>query len=278
MSSNLKRRGLWLTSLGLIALASECDAKQTGTPDNNADGGPPEMSMLCDDSCPFASDGTCSDGGEGSTFPTCAFGTDCSDCGTRETPPPSNMCTPSCSGKECGSDGCGGSCGTCSEGSCNADGQCDSGSVGECDPSAGAFCEGDQLVTCMAVDSTATRVSRRCQDGCSGGECVTATRPTSVRITGNFGGRDPSFVGSPPDVAAFIGNGSTPTFTPEVASIPDITGSYGASVVVSPARSVVWPWVSESSFGATAGETYYVFVEAEDTWRYTVNIEEAEAE
>jgi len=34
-------------------------------------------------------------------------------------------CTPSCSGKECGSDGCGGSCGTCGAGeTCNALGQC----------------------------------------------------------------------------------------------------------------------------------------------------------
>ncbi len=35
-------------------------------------------------------------------------------------------CTPSCNGKQCGSDGCGGSCGTCSAGTtCNASGTCD---------------------------------------------------------------------------------------------------------------------------------------------------------
>ena len=34
-------------------------------------------------------------------------------------------CTPSCSGKQCGDDGCGGSCGTCSTGnSCNGNNQC----------------------------------------------------------------------------------------------------------------------------------------------------------
>eukprot|EP00906_Rhabdomonas_costata_P017414 RCo025133 len=34
-------------------------------------------------------------------------------------------CTPSCSGKQCGSDGCGGSCGTCTSGTCNTTtGQC----------------------------------------------------------------------------------------------------------------------------------------------------------
>ena len=35
-------------------------------------------------------------------------------------------CTPACDGKQCGSDGCGASCGTCAAGSvCNANGQCD---------------------------------------------------------------------------------------------------------------------------------------------------------
>jgi hypothetical protein len=39
--------------------------------------------------------------------------------------PWSNTCTPQCSGKQCGSDGCGGSCGTCGSGaSCDASGQC----------------------------------------------------------------------------------------------------------------------------------------------------------
>jgi GH18 family chitinase len=40
-------------------------------------------------------------------------------------------CTPSCSGKQCGSDGCGGSCGTCSSGNtCNGNNQCVSASGG----------------------------------------------------------------------------------------------------------------------------------------------------
>jgi hypothetical protein len=34
------------------------------------------------------------------------------------------VCTPACSGKVCGPDGCGGSCGTCSSGTCDASGQC----------------------------------------------------------------------------------------------------------------------------------------------------------
>jgi hypothetical protein len=43
------------------------------------------------------------------------------------TRPPTGQncnCTPSCAGKQCGPDGCGGSCGDCQGGTCNAQGQC----------------------------------------------------------------------------------------------------------------------------------------------------------
>lgn len=44
---------------------------------------------------------------------------------TRPTTGASCNCTPQCSGKQCGDDGCGGSCGNCASGtSCNASGQC----------------------------------------------------------------------------------------------------------------------------------------------------------
>ena len=39
-------------------------------------------------------------------------------------------CTPSCSGRECGNDGCGGNCGTCSGGETCSDGRCTGGSTG----------------------------------------------------------------------------------------------------------------------------------------------------
>lgn len=43
---------------------------------------------ICNDECPFANDGTCQDGGDGSiAAPSgssfCAYGTDCTDCGVR---------------------------------------------------------------------------------------------------------------------------------------------------------------------------------------------------
>ena len=42
-----------------------------------------ETSELCTDTCSFAGDGECDDGGEGSDFAICEYGTDCSDCGVR---------------------------------------------------------------------------------------------------------------------------------------------------------------------------------------------------
>ncbi len=41
---------------------------------------------LCDDTCEFAMDGECDDGGPGSMFDVCDLGTDCSDCGPRPAP------------------------------------------------------------------------------------------------------------------------------------------------------------------------------------------------
>ncbi|MDA7744754.1 hypothetical protein N8911_01510 [bacterium] len=39
--------------------------------------------QLCDDSCPFANDGVCDDGGKDSLHDVCQLGTDCNDCGER---------------------------------------------------------------------------------------------------------------------------------------------------------------------------------------------------
>jgi hypothetical protein len=44
---------------------------------------PSEPAGSCDDTCSFARDGVCDDGGEGSWYDVCSYGTDCSDCGPR---------------------------------------------------------------------------------------------------------------------------------------------------------------------------------------------------
>ncbi|MBN2196823.1 MAG: LDL receptor domain-containing protein [Polyangiaceae bacterium] len=38
---------------------------------------------LCTDSCRWAGDGVCDDGGSGSSYDACGYGTDCTDCGVR---------------------------------------------------------------------------------------------------------------------------------------------------------------------------------------------------
>ena len=43
-----------------------------------------EPSPNCTDTCPFANDGVCDDGGPGAAFDVCVLGADCIDCGPRE--------------------------------------------------------------------------------------------------------------------------------------------------------------------------------------------------
>jgi len=42
-----------------------------------------EETEICLDTCDYAGDGECDDGGPGSDFAICEYGTDCTDCGTR---------------------------------------------------------------------------------------------------------------------------------------------------------------------------------------------------
>jgi hypothetical protein len=39
---------------------------------------------VCDNTCTYAYDGVCDDGGQGSSFSVCDCGTDCFDCGERK--------------------------------------------------------------------------------------------------------------------------------------------------------------------------------------------------
>lgn len=48
-------------------------------------------------------------------------------------------CVPNCAGRQCGDNGCGGSCGACSSGTCNSNGQCVISCTDECSP-AGPVC------------------------------------------------------------------------------------------------------------------------------------------
>jgi len=78
-------------------------------------------------------------------------------------------CVANCTGKVCGNDGCGGSCGTCTTGTCNSTGSCVAGS---CNPGvcgvAGAMCGVVANGTCGTMNCG------NCSGGynCVGGSCV----------------------------------------------------------------------------------------------------------
>ena len=63
--------------LGLIFILAMTTVTSCGNDDEDED------RNLCTNSCPFASDGDCDDGGPGADFSLCDLGTDCNDCGTR---------------------------------------------------------------------------------------------------------------------------------------------------------------------------------------------------
>jgi len=101
-------------------------------------------------------------------------------------------CSPSCSGKQCGSDGCGGSCGTCSYGyACNAYGQCTSSCTPSC---SGKQCGSDGCggscgscasgYSCSAAGKCVAGCTPDCTyrecgtDGC-GGSCGTCASGTT---------------------------------------------------------------------------------------------------
>jgi hypothetical protein len=60
-----------------------------GSPEGD-DGGD-DGSPICEDTCQYANDGECDDGGPGADFDECAYGSDCADCGPRD--PISSTCT-----------------------------------------------------------------------------------------------------------------------------------------------------------------------------------------
>ena len=91
-----------LVLLGLVALVAACTPSRGGgggsddddaaaDDDDDATDDDDAAGDLCTDSCGpegkpggWAGDGACDDGGEGSEFSVCDFGTDCTDCGPRD--------------------------------------------------------------------------------------------------------------------------------------------------------------------------------------------------
>lgn len=73
-------------------------------------------------------------------------------------------CQPRCTGRTCGSNGCGGTCGTCPSGTtCNANGTCSSGGGG----GGGDSC-GSCLSSCRGISGCCTGCGCICQSPCGG--------------------------------------------------------------------------------------------------------------
>jgi formylglycine-generating enzyme required for sulfatase activity len=105
---------------GCGGLCGECEAGEVCTPEGSCE--VPSCSGLCNDEGPDM---------DGNGDPDCACDEDCFDSGNccgdicDACPDLAGCCVPQCEDKECGEDGCGGSCGACAlDEECNGQGQC----------------------------------------------------------------------------------------------------------------------------------------------------------
>lgn len=131
---------------GICALGTDCiDCGPRGDDGGVTDGG--GEGVGCTNTCEFANDGTCDDGGTGSSFDICLLGTDCADCGARDV----SVCSDTCSDP--------------------GDGICDDGGPGasfaicelgtdctDCGPRSGTQLPGEVTGACCLEDGT-------CADG-----------------------------------------------------------------------------------------------------------------
>ena len=117
--------------------------------------------------------------------------------GNQSPPPPKSppppTCTPNCTGKTCGDDGCGGTCGNCpgaqdvcQNGHCICVPQCApanacgaNGCNGSCGTCAGPTCQGTTLTTTECRGGVCTPVQTACGAGqrCFQNACCTPTPP-----------------------------------------------------------------------------------------------------
>ncbi|RME23224.1 MAG: hypothetical protein D6806_11635, partial [Deltaproteobacteria bacterium] len=87
------------------------------------------------------------------------------------------VCNPDCQGRECGPDGCGGSCGECDAPAvCNQQGKCTAGCVDACEREGASVCIEGGVATCRDSDGDGCLEwdgPEPCPDGtgCIGGEC-----------------------------------------------------------------------------------------------------------
>ncbi|MEM9863831.1 MAG: hypothetical protein AAF938_19685 [Myxococcota bacterium] len=181
-----------------------------------------EPEMLCSEECRFSNDGECDDGGEGSLTSSCAFGTDCLDCGAREGTPATcdPDAPPRCEGNSvvfCRVEG-GEPAVTVS--ACDAGQRCE---AGQCMGGGGTChsprCEGNVAVTCELVSGSPVSQREDCGSAtCTDGACMSETMPDAVTIRANFGAGVPTSAGS----ATLLLLRGVPSFTPNISTLPNI--------------------------------------------------------
>jgi hypothetical protein len=154
--------------------------------DPGPDPGPDPDAWICSDRCRYADDGMCDDGGPGSEYSLCAFGTDCADCGARDPAdaplPPAPLCGDECeyaSDGECDDGGPGSDYSLCPLGTDCADcGPREADGPG--DPYDGEVpaCGGEGDACCAASGS-------QCDERLHCNEDGRCERPTGCGILGN---------------------------------------------------------------------------------------------
>jgi hypothetical protein len=107
-------------------------------------------------------------------------------------------CTPNCTGKTCGDDGCGGTCGSCGSGqTCSPGGTCTGGGscshpicstggslTASCDTCAAQICAADSFCCSSSWDSICVgEVATVCHQTCGGGTCAHPICSTGTKLT-----------------------------------------------------------------------------------------------
>ncbi|MCK5803167.1 MAG: hypothetical protein KAI66_10060 [Lentisphaeria bacterium] len=169
---------------GVSANGCECDVSGTNICYNNACCTPNCSGRECGTDGCGGSCGSCG-ANEECTAGTCeceASHADCDNNGSCECDVSgpnichnNTCCTPNCSGRECGTDGCGGSCGNCESGeTCNGSGicvcdathaDCDSDGSCECDTSGTNVCHNN---ACCTPATCGANNCNTINDGCGG--------------------------------------------------------------------------------------------------------------
>jgi hypothetical protein len=185
--------------------------------------------------------GNCDAGWEGDNSCDCGCQfSDDADCGT---------CTPNCTGKNCGDDGCGGSCGTCSGGQVCNNGTCEDPPTGDC----------------ISISGGGTHT----------GDSSSETDDVDASCNGNNGTPDICYYWTANDSGTHVIDTCGANSFDTVLSIHSQDGSTELACSDDDG-SCSYDKKSTLSFNATAGTTYMIVIDgyySDDHGSYTLNID-----